>query len=223
MEVKFNEVSLKLKQKTYQYDFLMKSQRTGRGDIETNSACTQTVKEEPTQIGVVNVASSSTAVTTGAKRVLQSKDEVQRTTVKRKKTSKSDANSRTTRQSTPKFTCAYCLVNWGFTIMDGHNENPDESGAPDPKQAISTFSNFENYKDHLSTAHRYRVDEFCKEKSCFSGKDYHFRPHGDIRCIICSLSFKVPGDHEEHMEIEHADLNAMSRKQIYELFSKYKT
>ena len=116
-----------------------------------------------------------------------------------------------------------CLLHWGLEIIHFHNGNPDESVAPDPKQAIPTFSNIENYKDHLSTAHRCRINELCKEKSCLLAKNHFYWEHGDIRCNICSLSFKKRHNHEEHLHCEHADLNAMSKKQVYELYLKYNT
>ena len=53
-QIKFNEVSLKLKQKTKQYDSLLNSQRS----VSTVPA---TIKQEPTEIGIVNVPSSSTS------------------------------------------------------------------------------------------------------------------------------------------------------------------
>ena len=224
-EVKFNEVSLKLKQKTHQYDSLLKSKPNCRGDIETNSASTQTVKEEPKEIGIVNFASSLPAVKTGVKRANSSQNELQRTTAKRKKTSKSDSNSRITRNSTPKFTCEDCLEDWGLQIMNDHHGNPDGIGVPDPKQTILTFLNSENYKDHLSIAHKYVLYpnyQFCKETNCHSTKSHAYWPHGDIRCKTCSLSFEDDDDHRAHLEVEHADVNTLSKKQIYEVFLKHK-
>ena len=71
LEVKFNEVSLKLKQKNNQYESLLKSKKfdceTGyRNDCNPNSmekvsTGTQTIKREPTEIGVVNVPASSSS------------------------------------------------------------------------------------------------------------------------------------------------------------------
>ena len=49
-EVKFNEVSLKLKQKTKQYDFLLKSQTKNQKDAESITADIQKIKEEPNEI-----------------------------------------------------------------------------------------------------------------------------------------------------------------------------
>ena len=62
LETKFNEVSLKLNLKSRQYDCLRKSGENERVSNdskkpETTSIGTQTIKEEPQEIGVVNVPS----------------------------------------------------------------------------------------------------------------------------------------------------------------------
>ena len=224
-EVKFNEVSLKLKQKTYQYDLLFKSKPNDRGEIEKQSAGTQTVKEEPTEIGIVNVASSSPAVKTGVKRANSSQNELQSTTVKRKKTSKSDSNSRITRKSKPIFSCEECLDDWGYNIKWDHGGNPDDSSAPDPKREILTFSNIKDYENHLFNKHGSQlINPICNEKRCHERRDCEYdKPHGDIRCRICSISFRNHGDYEEHLQCAHADLNKLSKKQIFKIFLKYMT
>ena len=199
----------------------MKSKPNDRGEIEKQSAGTQTMKEEPKEIGVVNVASSSPAVKTGVKRANSSQNEHQRTAAKRKKTSKSDSNSRITRRSTAKFICEYCLDDWGREIMHSHRGNPDESDAPHPKHMISTFSNIKSYQDHLVSAHFFSWDNFCNEKNCKEYKDHgkRYNPHGDIICKICSVSFKNHEDHEEHLQVGHIDFN--NKKQIYQIYVKY--
>ena len=230
-EVKFNEVSLKLKQKTYQYDTLLKSKPNDGGEIEKKSACTQTVKEEPKEIGVVNVPSSSSslqdesAVKTGAKRMHPSNDEVRRTAAKRKKTSKPDSNSRITRKSKPIYSCENCLEDWGYEIKWDHGGNPDESSAPDPKQEILTFSNIMDFENHLFDEHGSELtNPMCDENRCYSRRNCEYdTPHGDIRCRICDTTFRNHGDYEKHLQCEHADLNKLSKKQIYKLFLKYMT
>ena len=61
LELKSNELSLKLKLKTKQYDALVSSRKTDckSNDSENISIGTQTVKEEPTEIGIVNNPCSS--------------------------------------------------------------------------------------------------------------------------------------------------------------------
>ena len=60
VEFKYNEVSLKLKQKTYQYDSLLKSGRNFENNctlVEKVSIGSQTIKEEPQEIPIVKLMS----------------------------------------------------------------------------------------------------------------------------------------------------------------------
>ena len=233
-EVKFNEVSLKLKQKTKQYDFLLKSQTKNQKDAESITVDIQKIKEEPNEIRIVNVPSSTPArqngstTKTGTKRVHSSKDEVQRTKAKRKKSMlpKADnlSSSRTTTKPTHKFSCESCLDNWGLEIKYHYLGNPEKRDAPDPKQNIQTFSSFEDYKNHHIVAHSLSLEYVCKEESCHLYSDHNDQglwPHGDINCEICNLSFKLQKHHDEHMKFEHADINMLSNKETYDLFLKY--
>ena len=241
-EVKFNEVALKLKQKTKQYDSLLKSQskNSKQNDIEIIPAGTQKIKEEPREIRIVNVPSSISArqngapAKTGTKRTHSSKDEVQRTKAKRKKSmleyyqNLSDftnlSSSRNTTKLNSKFSCESCLDNWGLEIKYHYLGNPDKSDAPDPKQNIQTFSSFEDYKNHHVVAHSLSLEYVCKEESCHLYSDHNDQglwPHGDINCKICNLTFKLQKHHDEHMKFEHADINNMKNREIYDLFLKY--
>ena len=242
-ESKFNEVSLKLKQKTNQYDSFLMSQRKNseQKNIQQMSTGTQTIKEEPQEIGIVNFPTSSssrineTPTKTGSKRTNSSKNETPRTRAKRKKTEDfqfyigrahiSNSKSRTTRKSTQKFSCETCLDNWGIQIQNDYEKNPDRNDAPDPKLKIPTFLSFMDYKDHKVNAHWLNLEDCCKEKSChsYSGHEglYGDWPHGNIKCKICSLSFKFQKHHGEHMQFEHANINSMSNKEIYDLFLQY--
>ena len=232
-EVKFNEVSLKLKQKTKQYDFLLKSQTKNQKDAESITADIQKIKEEPNEIRIVNVPSSTPArqngstTKTGTKRVHPSKDEVQRTKAKRKKSMLSKEavpSSRTTTKPPRKFSCESCLDNWGLEIKYHYLGNPEKSDAPDPKQNIQTFSSFEDYKNHHIVAHSLSLEYVCKEESCHLYSDHNDQglwPHGDINCEICNLSFKLQKHHNEHMKFEHADINMLSNKETFDLFLKY--
>ena len=232
-EVKFNEVSLKLKQKTKQYDFLLKSQTKNQKDAESITAGIQKIKEEANEIRIVNVPSSTPArqngstTKTGTKRVHSSKDDIQRTKAKRKKSmlsKEADPSSRTTTKPTHKFSCESCLDNWGLEIKYHYLGNPEKRDAPDPKQNIQTFSSFEDYKNHHIVAHSLSLEYVCKEESCHLYSDHNDQglwPHGDINCEICNLSFKLQKHHDEHMKFEHADINMLSNKETYDLFLKY--
>ena len=66
-EVKFDAVSSKLKLKTHEYDSLLKSKTksqdikifvTPESQVQKSSIGTQTIKQEPEEIGVVNVPAS---------------------------------------------------------------------------------------------------------------------------------------------------------------------
>ena len=74
-ELKFNELSLKLKLKTNQYDSLLSSEKTDceSNDTELMSSGTQTVKEEPHEIGIVNNP-TSTSSRIGTKRTNSDSD-----------------------------------------------------------------------------------------------------------------------------------------------------
>ena len=233
LELKSNELSLKLKLKTKQYDALVSSRKTDckSNDTEKISTGSQTVKEEPTEIGIVNVpASSRSSSGFGSKRPNSISNDEKRKVAKRKKTA---CNSRSTKiytRNKPKFTCEVCIDNWGWEIEYDFDGDPDKKGAPDPKESISTFNNFADYKHHIVDDHElFDGETFCKEKSCLRQDDHgdvncpdsSFASHGDIICKICDLSFKFQQHHDHHMEIAHADLN-MKKKQFHNLFLKYK-
>ena len=238
-ENKFKEVSLKLKQKTHQYDSLLKSTETGHKEtsIATLSAGTQTVKEEPREIGVVNVPTSSSshadrpAVTTGTKRSNSNLEDDKRRTSKRMKSSKSDNGKRTTRKSVQtqrRFSCFECLIIWGYDIEQKFGSDPSQPGAPDPKKKVQTFTSFNDYRNHCVSAHaednaKY-IENPCKETSCLLASDHsqnEFWPHGDIKCEICSLSFALQEDHDWHKRFGHADFSSMNNNDIYELYHAY--
>ena len=62
-DAKLKEVSLKLELKTRQYDLLLKSNETdsSKNATEKASAGTQTIKEEPIEIGIVNTPTASSS------------------------------------------------------------------------------------------------------------------------------------------------------------------
>ena len=221
-EVKFNEVALKLKQKTKQYNELKSTEKFQRNkcglkDIEKVSVGTQTIKEEPNEV-------LNERKTGSTKRKYSSKDDVQRVKAKRKKSMLSDLNLQTHRKSAQKFSCDSCLDDWGLAIKHDYRGDPDQCDAPDPKQTIQTFSSFEDYKDHHIVAHALSIEDLCEEKSCHLYSDHNDQglwPHGDISCKICGLSFKVQKHHDEHMKFEHADINNLKNKEVYDLFLKY--
>ena len=213
-EVKFNEVSLKLKQKANQYELLLKSHRNDfvSKDIEKKSAGTQTINGEMEIVAISSAASSrqdDPAAKTGVKRTNVSTDDVQRTKAKRKKTTIIDTIFR--KKPTEKWTCIDCLDEWGRKIQTDYDGDPDRynnpyNDVPDPKQEIQTFSSFKDYNDHLDTTH----DGHAKTKREW--------PNGDIKCTKCRLNFKYQEHYDEHFQCEHADLNSLSMDDLYELY-----
>ena len=218
-ESKFKEVSLKLKQKTNQYDSLLKS---------TETTGTQTIKEEPIEIGIVNVPTSSSShrneysVKTGMKRSNSNLDDDKRKTSKRIKNSKSNNVKRKNRKSVQtkrNFSCYKCMESWGDDISQ-FGADPTKIGAPDPKQKIPTFTSFTDYKNHFISVHDGYIAEFIENPclSCLHGAGHCIEMHGEIKCEICSLSFKSKADHDFHKRFEHADIISMNNNEIYELY-----
>ena len=223
-ELKFNEISLKLKLKTNQYDSLLSA---GKTDCKpTESAENHTMKAEPNEIGIVNVPDSSSS-SIGTKRTSSVPADDQTKKAKRKKTTRSDSNTRNNRMSTRnerKFTCEYCIVKWGVKIERDFGGDPDKENAPDPRQIISTFSSFEALKNHNINDH-YAVGElFCEEKSCLDYEEHSnldlYAPHGENICEICDLSFKFKKHYDQHVATGHANQD-MTNKQFYDLYLKY--
>ena len=234
-EVKFNELSLKLKLKSSQCESLLSSGKTDCKSIM--SAETQTVKVEPSEIRIVNVpASSSSRIV--AKRTITISADDQRKKAKRKKT-RSNSTTQKIRKSTQNkrntivsefFTCEECIDIWGEKIQEDFGGDPDREDAPDPKQSITAFSSFEALKKHVIDVHLDDLDvlyePFCDEISCLQhGRHaYGWRvcaPHGKNRCSICDLSFKVKKHLDQHVATGHAN-HDMTNKQFYELYLTYK-
>ena len=237
-ELKFNELSLKLKLKTNQYDSLLSSEKTDceSNDTELMSSGTQTVKEEPHEIGIDNNPTSLSSEI-GTKRTNSGSDN-ERKKSKCKKTTRSSSTTRNTRTATHNkrtFTCEVCVYDWGQDIEDNFGGDPNHKGppctsvpdprdrAPDPRQIIKAFPSYEALKNHKTRFHGENVDMLCQEKSCLKyDKHWHHR-HGEILCRICDLSFKLQKNLDQHMETDHADHNMLlTKQQFYDLYLKYK-
>ena len=234
-EVKFNEVSLKLKLKNNQYNSLLTTEKAAckPKNPDQNTTGTQTVKEEPTEIGIVNFpASSKPTPRKGIKRTNSVSDHNEIQAVKRQKNAQTvyiPGKIRT--QNKSKFTCEDCIEYWGMKVEKDFGGNPNMVGVPDPKQNISTFLSFEAYKNHKLYIHEDMEGDqhLCKEKSCLKNDshsdpnnlDLNSAPHGAIICKICDLSFKYKRHHDQHVQAEHADM-AMTTEQFYNLYLKFK-
>ena len=200
------------------------------------STGSQSIKEEPTEIGIVNIPTSSSSGI-GTKRPNPESANVETrkihrikaNTPKEKKSKKNSSSSIKTRKFTrveQNFSCERCLRDWGDKVQDKFDGNPNKAGVPDPKRTISNFSNIQDYKHHVTSFHdtyHIAINDPCEESSCIRWR-CHITikevPHGDIICKICDLSFKHQKHHDQHIEIEHMD-HHMTNKQFYDLYLKY--
>ena len=215
-EVKFQEVSLKLKQKTHQYNSLLKTSDCNSHAIQKVSAGTHTIKEEPNEIGVVNVPASLSSKTNQQAAKAGTKRKHSMSTIS-SDGEKRNIYSNSSQLFTTKFTCENCLDDWGKRIDWEFDGNPNHKYVPDPK--IRVFASFELYREHVLFHHRsYNrhswINKLCsKSKCCLRDKKHNAKknnaslyvvaPHGDIVCKLCDLSFKLKEHHDLHVKIEH--------------------
>ena len=226
-EVKFDEVSSKLKLKTHEYDSLLKSKsksqdikvfvRQESQNVEKSSIGTQAIKQEPEEIGVVNVPASlssqpkTSPAKNGTKRTSHD-DNRKVTKAKRKKTDNSDSGvTRKSTENNKKFTCMECHDDWGMDVQMNHGGDPDKTGVFNPRLIIRTFSSFEAYKNHRVGDHEDIYTDFNRYRSS-NGK----------ACKICGLKFINKKDHDLHADIEHMNLPDLTNKQIFDLHLKHK-
>ena len=109
---------------------------------QKTATATQTIKEEPNEIGVVNVPASSSskpnqsAVKAGTKR----RHSMSTHSADNKKTK---ISSSSIPSATAKFTCEDCLSEWSGKISSKFRGDPNHKHAPEPK--IRMFTDFESY------------------------------------------------------------------------------
>ena len=172
LEVKLDEVSLKLKLKTHEYDSLLKSKQTDcrvklvfkSNETDKTSIGTQTIKEEPKEIGVVNLPASLSSqpkdppVKSGTKRTSSTVEDRKIVKAKRMKTEASNTTSRMSGQSigkNEKISCSSCLDDWGLNVQKNFGGDPERPGVPDPIHAIASFTSIDKYKTHAVNIHQY--------------------------------------------------------------------
>ena len=247
-EFKFNEVSLKLKQKTIQYDSLLKSQRD---DCESHSESRSESRDEFCDL---------------------SRDESHDESHDESR----DGSRSDSREPNPieKFLIGAVIADYVFNIPSSSSEDEsesdsDEEGSDSPKtdaqrttaqrmkhtifNSISRITRkstkkfscadcIDKWGELIESDYRGNPDKIGAPdprqliKTFSSFKDYRHHlsqahnghaqtngewPHGDIKCKKCHLTFKVQHHHDEHFECEHADLNRLSNKEIYGLFCNY--
>ena len=236
-ELKFDEVSLKLKLKTHEYDSLLNSKQDHRqvklvfksNETERASIGIQTIKEEPKEIGIVNVPASLSSQPkdppskSGTKRTASNVGDRTIIKTKRMKTEIFNSTSRMTRQLTAKkkkFTCSDCFAKWGSEIKLKYDGDPDKTGAPKPSDAIQTFASLKDYKIHV------QQDYCCQVAYCpafiLACRPPEYR-NTDSICKVCDCRFDIREAYEQHKDIEHCNINDMTNKQMFELYLKYKT
>ena len=228
---------MKLKLKTHEYDSLLNSKQDHRqvklvfksNETERASIGIQTIKEEPKEIGVVNIPASLSSQPkdppskSGTKRTASNVGDRTIIKTKRMKTEIFNSTSRMTRQLTAKkkkFTCSDCFAKWGSEIKLKYDGDPDKTGAPKPSDAIQTFASLKDYKIHV------QQDYCCQVAYCpafiLACRPPEYRATDSI-CKVCDCRFDIREAYEQHKDIEHCNINDMTNKQMFELYLKYKT
>ena len=128
-EAKLKEVSMKLKHKTHQYDCIMKKSSGDSLQIQKTATATQTIKEEPNEIGVVNVPASSSSKTNQSAVKAGTKRKYHMSTPSDDKKRKIYPSS--IQSFTIKFTCEDCLGDWRRRIGKDFGGDPNHKDAPE--------------------------------------------------------------------------------------------
>ena len=105
----------------------------------------------------------------------------------------------------------------------------DKSKAPDPKLEIKRFTNIDDYVKHLDTVHGWRDGDIKKGKCGIAflipwqepDREYNYTPDGNNICKICDARFDVQARYDQHFELEHADLDTITKTKLYDLWFKY--
>ena len=226
----------RLKLKSHQLDSLKtNSQKNETGEKSQCSIGTQTIKEEPKSIGVVNVPASyssrgagvrNSSITT-ATMPTQSNCKQETTTnitpkaivgAKRTRLESENQERRKSKRLTPKyFNCETCIYDWA--------ENSQV-----PIDHISSFPSVRELKMHMVEKHNY--DGFyhhtiCADKNCHKFNNhkrpqYHciYRiPHGNLVCETCEVTFEEAEYLDRHVKLVHSNISEMTSKKLMELYN----
>ena len=230
LEVRFDEVNLKLKLKTHQYDMLAGQQSNAQPKStdpisqqpkkKTTGSQTMAsdIKDEPS-IGVVNQPSSLPSKS--SKR--PTSEPVTGIKSKRRKTREKEENI---------YSCDECLVEWGRHVHYDFPHDINHPNAPNPYDRIPRFSTAEDLKNHYQHAHGwYRDSKFCGETDCLHTRGHDVSnssdnyPHGDNICgyissngEVCRRSFRYKNQMQEHKRIIHSKIESKTRQEIFNLF-----
>ena len=289
VESRFNEIELKLKLKTQEYDELLVSKKFNDKITEQNSIGIQTIEKESSTANVVAVEATAAATTTAATTsratissaaTVSEETSTAKTGTKRKqedlvepRRSKRKANSKTsdttlaskagtsesaaptsmattsaTAVETPMdlsktiYKCYECIHKWAKKVQRKFPRYWDASEklklksyladkAQDPD--VKTFTNIDDYDKHLDTFHSPPFhdwkDRVIKGKCGIAFlvpwdepmREYNYTPDGVNICKICDARFDVKARYNQHFELEHADLDKLTRTELYDLWHKY--
>ena len=162
---------------------------------------------------------------------------------KRKAQTEVSENLDVTESPKKLYNCADCFEKWGKDVEKKFRyfESPtgryrpieDKSTAPDPKLKIQTFTNFDDYEKHLKDVHgrdRWAGWEDLTRGKCGIAflipwgkpdREWNYTPDGDKVCIVCDARFKLQARYDQHFLVEHADLNTLSKNEVYAIWYKY--
>ena len=209
---------------------------------QKTATATQTIKEEPNEIGVVNVPASSSSKPNEPKAGTKRKYNNPPPSADDKKRKINPSSKIEFQSFTIKFTCEDCLHDWKNRIGNDFGGDPNHKDAQEPE--IREFTSFELYREHVAFYHRsynpsYSEYRLCESKGCLRENfhnaerslsvvrdSYTDAPHGDIICELCGLSFKIKHHHDRHVKIEHFAygkpytapfITGLTKKKIYDL------
>ena len=234
-EASFNEINLKYKLKTHQFNSLAANRRNIQLDEKSKSSIgTQTIKEEPKSIGsigVVNVPRScssqhATPNLSKSSKTIQPNAETEANNTlnagaKRKRSEIRDSENQERRKSQrmDNFVCETCIYDWGNKY-----KNPSSKLLPDPANHIATFTSIRDLKLHMVEKHKDGLFKshasICNQKNCVQFKNhesYKCHPHGDLTCNTCGVTFKFKNDLARHIKLVHCNISKMSIDKLLKL------
>ena len=231
----------RLKLKSHQLDSLKTNNQKNESDEKSRcSIGTQTIKEEPKSIGVVNVPASYSSrgadvrnsSITSATVPTQANCKQETTTnitpkaivaAKRKRIKSENQERRKSKRLKRKyFTCETCIYDWA----EKSEKCPD---LPNPIDLISSFSSLRELKIHVVDKHNYDGfyhNTICDDINClkFSNHkrpEYNCRrryPHGDLVCDTCEVTYKFEDDLNRHVEVVHCNVFDIASDRLLQLY-----
>ena len=249
-ESKYGAMELKLKLKNQQYDELLKKTECNRNQKESSETQTIKMEAvESGEVKVPSMPSSKVGTATGQATGPTSELAPAKAGTKRKQSNsagdklrRSKRKAQTKVSESPKklYNCAECFNEWGKDIEKKFRyfESPtgryrpieDKSTAPDPQLKIQTFTNFEDYEKHLIDVHNMWSDPNLTRGKCGIAffipygepdREWNYTPFGDKVCVVCDVPFEEQTRYDQHFEIEHADLNELTKNELYAIWYKY--